>query len=467
MSRRLADPLYDRLRSAFPPDQAYTRADWEGEAAMPGPVAHFLEHLLRHHSRREARRLRRARTDWVNYDHPEVEKAVRTFFDAVAAHAQVPADDWADTLRTAVDRTTAHLVRPRAVLPDFVFGDRAEPLPLLQVEWRMRFFAPHAYLREAVHAYGEQRDIDTLDRDRFEAFLARIDNRLTADFDADRWLRLLEPLFATARHALGHERVPVPLLRRFFEEKERTEVIRRLDRYAQDHDEIGPPALRRVLTERTASDPAPDSSDTPPTTEPPPEPARPDEPEAASDEDLWGVAGGARPEGDPAAAPAPTGGEGTPLWKQFQQGRSAGPSGGDGGENEPLWARFRKGQPPRASQGGGGEDAPDPAGAGSNRGAPRSPDDGTPSGTGEPDLPALEREILGTSNPSHRGVYVQQLFGGDKQAYQQVLQRLRTADSWGEASDLIASDVFRKHKVNIYSDAAVHFTNAVEQRFRE
>jgi hypothetical protein len=48
-----------------------------------------------------------------------------------------------------------------------------------------------------------------------------------------------------------------------------------------------------------------------------------------------------------------------------------------------------------------------------------------------------------------------------------VLRRLAEADNWNEASQIIASDIFRKHKVNIYSDAAVHFTNAVESRFRE
>jgi hypothetical protein len=64
-------------------------------------------------------------------------------------------------------------------------------------------------------------------------------------------------------------------------------------------------------------------------------------------------------------------------------------------------------------------------------------------------------------------VYVRQLFNGDEAAYRQILKRLRTADSWGEASQIIASDVFRAYKVNIYSDAAVHFTNAVESRFRE
>jgi len=83
------------------------------------------------------------------------------------------------------------------------------------------------------------------------------------------------------------------------------------------------------------------------------------------------------------------------------------------------------------------------------------------------DIEALEQSVFGKSNPPQRGVFVRQLFDGDLDDYEQVLLRLDTADSWGEASQIIARDVFRAHKINIYSDAAVHFTNAVEQRFRE
>jgi hypothetical protein len=89
------------------------------------------------------------------------------------------------------------------------------------------------------------------------------------------------------------------------------------------------------------------------------------------------------------------------------------------------------------------------------------------SGRSDVDLERLEQQALGVSNPPHRAVYVRQLFGGDQSAYRRVLQRLAEVDSWGKASQIIAGDIFRKHKVNIYSDAAVHFTNAVESRFRD
>ena len=75
--------------------------------------------------------------------------------------------------------------------------------------------------------------------------------------------------------------------------------------------------------------------------------------------------------------------------------------------------------------------------------------------------------MFGTTNPPNRSVYVEKLFQGDEDAYRRALERLRTIETWSEASQIIAKDVFRAHQVNIYSDAAVHFTNAVEAGFKE
>ncbi len=486
MPRSLSDPLLERLLRSFPPDRAYTRADWTGDT-MPDPVAHFLDQLLTHHSRREARRLRRARTEWVDYDHPEVERAVRTFFDAVESHTQVPSEEWEATLSQATRHTTAHLVRPVHVLGNFVFGEQQKKLRLREVLWRMDFFGPYSYLRKAVRAFAQQKNLEALGPDRFERFLHRVDEQITADFDADRWLRLLDPLFATARYATNRERLPLTLLRTFFADKQATAIEQRLMRYEADgHEEVGPKALYRLIDEASTRSSPPDRSASAPQTErsspsphrssaepAPPEPNPAPDPEAPSEEDLWGVAGTARPEGSTDPQPAQDDEDGTPLWKRFQGGGptpSRDTSGnGTGASQQPLWAQFRGGQNEPLSE-AMSRDATSPSNA-----SPTSPTHETsnaspagPSPSASPtELEALEQEILGTSNPPHRAVYVRQLFNGDQTAYRQVLQHLRTADSWGEASQIIASDIFRTYKVNIYSDAAVHFTNAVESRFRE
>lgn len=491
MPRSLADPLYERLLRSFPADHAYTRADWEDDA-MPEPVAHFLGQLLRHYSRREARRLRRARSDWVNYDHPNMEEAVRTFFNAMEAHTQVPAAEWEATLRQATHHTTAHLVRPVYVLTDFVYAERDKPLRMPEILWRMNFFGPYSYLREAVHAFAKKRDLDALGPDRFDRFLHRIDERITANYSAGRWLRLLDPLFQIARRATGREQVPVSLVTTFFAEKGHASIEQRVAAYAGDgREEVGPKALHRLIEEaKSASSPSDAGRSSSPKKRPPASPEQsPPEPEpsrsepSTSDDDIWGVAGAARPEGSSAPQPQSDNDESVPLWKRFQQGRTAPPASGtassesassestsagngsdEGGNSQkPLWARFRHERDERLSE----VVSETTESSGGGTASTRSPGSSPSSSDSGGDLDALEREALGVSNPPHRAVYVRQLFGGDRTAYRQVLQRLCGADSWGEASQIIASDVFRAHKVNIYSDAAVHFTNAVESRFRQ
>jgi len=455
-TRSLADSLSDRLLDSFPADRAYTKADWAADA-MPGPLRHYLTHLLRHHHRREARQLRRARTDWVDYDHPEMETATQAFLDAVEQHLQVPRERWADTLRTAARRTTRYLVRPVPTLMSFVFEDAAGSVPVPQVRWRMRFFGPYAYLRDAVQAFAEKHDRDAFSPDVFERVLRRVDERMTADFSADRWVDLLDPLFDTARRATGHTQVPISLLRTFFEEKNADPFAERLATYAQsdDAEAISPDALRRLIDAASAG--ATPAAETPEARDAPldadlhetTEPAPPPRSDAATSD----------------AATSDAAPKATPMWKQFEHDATrrrtqTGSSTSDASDDaQPLWAQFQQ-RPSAAS--------PEPDAPTNDIGsAPASSPEASPSAAEHDDaLSTLEREVFGPSHTPKRKVYVQSLFDGDRDAYRDVLKRLRTAESWSEASQIISSDVFRAYQVNIYSDAAVHFTNAIETTFR-
>jgi hypothetical protein len=68
--------------------------------------------------------------------------------------------------------------------------------------------------------------------------------------------------------------------------------------------------------------------------------------------------------------------------------------------------------------------------------------------------------------PAKRKEFIKHLFGGDAGKYATVLHTLENAGSWTEASQIIARDVFRPSRVNIYGEHAVAFTDAVEARFR-
>lgn len=458
MQNALAEPLYERLLRSFPADRPYSRSDWADDS-MPAPIRHYLNHLLQHHSRREARRLRRARTDWVDYDHPDVEDAVRSFFAAVEVHTRVPADEWSRTLRTAARRTTKHLVRPVPMLANFVFDDSDDPVPLSQIDWRMRFFRPYSYLPEAVRGFARKRDRDALGAEEVKHVLRRVDQRMTADFGPDRWLRLLEPLFDMAAYATGDRTVPGSMLSTFFEEKNAAGVADRVRAREETEGSTGidPSTLRSLLDASESGEPAD-------------EPAPGGESSVAefygtdsTDGDLRDVADSmAEPGADRARSDAEAR-ESAPLWKRFKHGRTTRKTEADASEDrssQPLWRQFSPSEVASESRAQSAQ-----SGDRESSGSTSSPEPVIVDDDGQ--LAQLEQEVLGTPNPSHRGVYVRELFQGDVEAYRRVLSRLRTTDSWSRASQIIAGDVFRANKVNIYSDPAVHFTNAVEATFRK
>lgn len=454
----LADPLHERLLEAFPADTAYSPADWPADA-MPGPLRHYLTQFLRHRAQQEAHRLQEARSRWANHDHPEVQEAAHPYFQAISDHPQVPAGQWPETLRTATRRTTAHLVRPVATLATFVFDDDAVAVP--QILRRMRFFEPYDYLRDAVEAFATKRNRDRLAPPAFERVLRRIDERMAADFSPERWRELLAPLFDTARHATGQARVPLPLLRAFFKEKEAGSILDRLHTHEreQDTDTLSLSALQRLI-EAARRDPSPTS----------------DPDFSPTGQDLNAAASSTPPpsasEDTPSASPSDGA---TPMWKQFEQEaprRSTSVDADPSDEAQPLWAQFRR--DPSASDSAPNEAASpphapstSPSSASSSPASASASSGDTTSANDQEDLTDLERAVFGQAPAPKRAVYVDALFEGDEAAYRQTLGRLRATDRWSDASQIIARDVFRAYQVNIYSDAAVHFTNAVEAGIKE
>ena len=138
---------------------------------------------------------------------------------------------------------------------------------------------------------------------------------------------------------------------------------------------------------------------------------------------------------------APEGSDDEPLWARLARQQGADPMAepDDAPDHEPLWERFASGGRAEPT---GAEAPPEPA---------------------DPD--AVEARVLG-ANADQRELYVAKLFDGDEADYHRVLGALGRCTSWTEATQVIGQDVFVRYKVNIYSDPAKSFTDAVERRFR-
>lgn len=440
-----ADSLFEYLIGVFPPGRAYTRAQFE-RSPMPPLVAHYLAQALHDRLAAEIEQTRPNLSDWFDAAHPEVEAAFDDFTAAAMRHARIPADEWKPALRKAVDEVTAFLVSPAGTLTGHVFEDHDGPLPAPVVRRRLGYFAAHGYFREVVDAYFEQRNVEQIDRSRFNALLARIDHQMTDGYTAEDWVRLLDPLYELM-HALpgAPDVVAIPLLRTFFAEKGAEEITRKL---LEAHEREGRQALGKAellqLIEAASAVPV--------KAPPPPLPSAP--------------VRQAPPPVAPVAEEEPQ-----PLWKRFQRGEYAPPSPYEAPyetppppvatplkprpipplaptapfspparEHIPLWRRF---QSPAASP------------------TPAPPAAGTAT-----DLATLESNVLGDRGRRNRDLFIKHLFGGSVENYARALHLLHQAPNWTQASQIIAQEVFLRHQVNIYSEPAVAFTDAVEARFR-
>lgn len=463
-----AEALARQLLTRFPADRARTRADLAG---LPAPVARLLDARL---DARVAQAAAPPDTPWVDADAPALRDAVRAWREAARAAARVPATAWAESVEWASRLALAHLVRPAETAATYVFA-QDEPLPAPLAMRRLRAFAPYPYLPEIAGRYVDRKGLSQIDRDGLERLLRRIDQRMVSAFGVDDWMALLEPLFSLVGPLQSPSgTVPAALLRTTFEAKG-AETLADAVRGAGD---LSPDALRQRLADAVPEAPEPEvpaarapadalAADAPaapdepapavPASEPPPDEPE-DIPSTALADKVPAVdppATSAPPAADdppatpapppeaaaPAAPSAPEPDE-EPLWRRIarQQGTDLDEQPApDAPDETPLWKRYA--QP---------DDADAPLAA-----AAASPSVGTP-------LAALEQRVLGDGAHERRAWFVEELFGGSDHAYRQTLADLDDARSWTEATEIIARDVFRKHRVNIYSEPAVVFTDAVE-----
>jgi len=484
MPNATAKALEQRLLSAFPPNQPYVPDDWS-TSVVPSVVQSFLRHRLLEKLDEVVHNMRQEEMAWIDDNDPELESARAAFEDALRANGQIPESEWARMVRQASHIGVSYLVRPVPTATAYLFEGRDTTLSVAYIAYRMQALAPYEYLRQGLDAYARHRDVQRLDAKTFRETLTKVDRLLTRDYSTDRWLDTLAPLFDAAEAAYGDPGCPVRVLHPFFAHKEQSTYADRL-RGLNDNRMLTRKELRTILDGRTVSSSSPEPRAEPAQEREPDAPraslwddddtssnasandASPtdagtaDEPSTEDDEpyeSTWGVPGKPRPlkaDADRAssnatsASPQPTSqnqSEGpTPRWKQFHASKSAGNSTGSSSQasesgGTARWQQFKSG------------------GASPNASAATE-------GPGSERMETLEAEVFGQADAEQRSLFLRQLFNESTDHYTHVLSKLRDASSWNEASQIIAKDVFRRNKINIYSDAAVNFTNAVEQRYR-
>jgi hypothetical protein len=450
---RMSESLEQRVEAAIfaslPGTESVSRATLS-EAAIPSGIRHFLLQTLDRRVLLEANRLAEAVSGWIDSTHPDVRRLGDDLADRLYVAGQFPPDEWRSAVPQAVGILMAYLQQPASALASFAFSTETSSLPVSDLLRRTGYFIEYPYMAKAVEAWLAQRATPQVDRLAFETAMHRLDSRLTADYSVEAWTALLKPLIDMARFAgIQPDGLPVAMAIRFFEAKGRSGIAAAIHAAATRHNAkmVTMASLQDIIGQ------ALDPTDNPLSESPADKPA-----ELGTDGEETSSYDG---------QPQLTESDSMPLWKRFQQRLDASTPSDDGNRSQgdsdssiqPLWKSFGQQQhgQTRGSRVPPGKSTDEPGGHGATK---------EPQAASLDHVPPLDlQQVVLGANIRFRDRYIRDLFQGDDVAFNAVIEDLSSAADWTAASAIIAERIFRPYQIDIYSDVAVDFTNAVEARY--
>jgi hypothetical protein len=76
-------------------------------------------------------------------------------------------------------------------------------------------------------------------------------------------------------------------------------------------------------------------------------------------------------------------------------------------------------------------------------------------------------EMLRKQLSDDRDLFVEEIFGGSERAFDQAVEEIAAYSNWSDASKYIEKDIFKRNLVDMYSEAAVDFTDRLQSYFLE
>lgn len=169
------------------------------------------------------RDLRQPKTEWSEMDSEKIQQSWNAFESAVRAAIRIPGDRLEEVVRSSVQGFVSLAIQPRKRVPELLFGPDKTIAPDKLAERAGRVLV-HPHLARAMVRYVERKELNVLERGQCERVLVQVDDRLADRYNALDWVDCLDPLFV-----LVGEELPTELLRLFFEDKKRYKAARRFD----------------------------------------------------------------------------------------------------------------------------------------------------------------------------------------------------------------------------------------------
>lgn len=435
--------LYQHIKAQLPESEFYT-IDQLSASQIPADVGHFLSQTLARRATLEAKDLITCASPWIDFDLASAERLVADFTTQLGQNGRFPKAEFDKALVRAIDYCSQYLILPITTLATFAISNRDQENSLADIRRRAGYFLYHGTVLQSLDEFLNNADGTPITRASIESHLRKVATEEAESFGADAWLVLMDPSFSAYLIAYPNaEGMPIQMIQAFLEERGANKLAAALGSSAETvNGHLSADTLAqeiRAFLEPIVVTPAP---------------SRPIQQESS---DL-------------------------PLWKQFAKGE---PSDSvkhlqPEQQTEPLWKTYQaeSTRPGAAVSSKSAIAPPNPSPSSPMAESPSGVPD-TIQGTMQSALPAeLPSKSPNTASTpglgldlgdalEHRDRFVKELFEGDAASFEQTLNRLSSVRSWDEASQILTFDVFRKYRIDIYSEAAILFTNAVERQVKQ
>jgi len=214
--RQITDRLVDRL----PENKNYYRIQNLSEYDFPSFLVHRMQIELEWNL---AESMILPKTDWANTQSHSVQQSWQHFLDAIHAEVQLPASYARAVIETAVADVIEILIQPRKNIPEILFGGEKK-LSRTELSDRTELLVVYPHFARVLVRYMERKNKDALTLEQCRNIISRVDEKLTRSYTPLQWAQMLDPFFTLAGKEIESNH-----FRLFFEDKKMHRSARTFD----------------------------------------------------------------------------------------------------------------------------------------------------------------------------------------------------------------------------------------------
>lgn len=202
--------IVETLIGQLPDDLSYLTPDDLLQAGFPPFLVARIKVELEHNL---AESVSLPSSDWANMHADAVQDAWSQFLEAIRAETRIPISYIQPVLETCIEDLLDLLSQPRTSIPDYLYGS-LDSLTRDQLASRVGKTGVYPSLMQSLVRYCDRKKLDHLSKSEASRIIKAVDSKLTENYTALNWGQMLSPLFE-----LMPTGVDPDLLARFFSDR--------------------------------------------------------------------------------------------------------------------------------------------------------------------------------------------------------------------------------------------------------